>query len=356
MSTTVAPTASSPDDWPAGLVVRGSFSVEEVDILRQGVWPLFYADEEAAPVHLQIDPACAAGWAALPMLDRVLRQPAGDALLNPAVRLVMGFGDVRNFDSASDLNAAVISLEAGHGMAPPTYVVRVALNGMPYIGQQVVKVADTIAETRQRLQAGDAKFVLRASLVAALFMFLHELGHVFNGHHDWTPDLMQNVDALGKQWHATRRALEFDADLFAASMVGRLVADPDPSESLSESTLLATMAGAFAVFATLSEGGAWLDTPCYHSPMVRLNAVAGQLARVQGLKPELGAKLFAAFLAEMTLARERGDLLLERIVNSSHFFNQDDASFRATTVPLVRELLVAGKLRKWLGPAQAGST
>jgi len=343
----------------ADVLELGTFSPEDVGTLRQacGIWWTLVLHQRDASLRFGSDPGYTAGRTALSALSNYFSAPANAAAVDESVRILAFLTDEGSAPPSCDASAVSV---AGLGLAAPTYIVRVAADGLPLLYARVVALIGALPPATRAQLPGAAPHGLdvtteHCTTVAVLFIFLHEMAHVLRGHLDFERPIGGRCAAMTDDQRSVRRALETDADFTATYLLGtflrgyaRSIGAPHP-ESADESWLAAGLLASLAVFSILSEGTP-ASSPCYHLPVTRVSVVAQAFGGAMRIEHKTVMRVFVGLTSQLLLPATQ----LEQFLRTGGVDEgrRDDAAMRGVTLPLQRTLLKAGRLTGWtLGQA-----
>lgn len=360
-------TDAEPADPGGDLFLRGSFSDAEKALLVEAI--VGHLDGVVSPELVEeprrSEPGYAIGRVAMRAFGNYLDADANWQAIDPRLRVVAYFKrsrvrqlpcEARAFDLTGFLQAA-----------DPMLAIEINLDGLPVLLQRTVDLLHdgmdrsplaVLPSLRSTAADPAAAAALQCSFLAVSFLLMHEMGHVLRGHHALIdgPGIMEGAAAPSPRRAAhdvQRRALELDADLFAAHQIANFMTGyaraaargPDLHADLPawfETGLVAC----YAVFSAFAAAGA-RPSPEYHSPMVRMHAIAQRLAAALGLGAEVADPRLLAFYGRLACGSERNQAFMKSYVADAVVFRKDWDSLAATRARHA-ELVASGRLQGWI--------
>lgn len=354
--------ARDPADPGSDLFLRGSFTEDEKDRLVEAIVDhldgviLRDTVEEPRRSH----PGYAIGRVAMQAFGNYFAALPNWLAIDPRLRVVAYFKRSRIHTSPCDAH----SFELTHFLqaTDPMYVIEVNLDSLPILLQ---RATDLLHDGMDRaplavlpaLATGaadsDAAPALQCSFLAACFLLMHEMGHVLRGHHalNGNAGIVESAATARTPVDLQRRALELDADLFAAQLMtgfmnGYAQTTAGGPAARPEAWFETGLVACYAVFSAFAADGA-APSAGYHSPMVRMHAIAQRLATALGLDPALADRRLQDFYARLAEGSERNQAFMKRYVADAVIFRKDWESLGATRARQA-ELLAAGRLQGWI--------
>ena len=323
----------------ADVLQRGDFTDGEQEALRR------YCDSHLGIVSRLRDlDGGSSRWgfasAALRCVANHFDAPHKTTSLDPRVRLAAFF--VRAGLGQPLCNATAVRWDDPPSAAAPTYLISFNIEGFILIEDLLKKVCVSapppLKQLIEEVDLASDNFVA----LATIFVFLHEMGHVFRGHLEWFPPLGGACDELSERLRDERRVVEMDADLFATSSLRVIAlgfAESHRRLGSSESDnawLLGAFLACFAFFSIVVEEG-FRAGPCYHRPLTRLWAVS------QFMDERVRTMFFGVFAM---MPKEVLALLPDQTVIQPDA--TDDELLRLITMPLYMRFMREGRFRGWI--------